>query len=112
MHFMERSFAAAAVALLITGAAVFGLFAIFEKPEREEEIPEKAVSVSETEPQKTVLGVFEGKLALFIGESPYPNIVYDFFVRNLPPEDQSRLSEGIEISSESELETLLEDYMS
>ncbi|MBQ4643708.1 MAG: BofC C-terminal domain-containing protein [Oscillospiraceae bacterium] len=109
---MEKTFAAAVAALLITGAAVLGLFAFFEEPEREAEIAEKTVSLSEPEPEKTVLGVFEGKLALFIGESPYPNIVYDFFVRNLPPEDQSRLFEGISVSSESELESLLEDFMS
>ena len=109
---MEHSFGAAVAALLITGAAVLGIFAFSEEPEREAKIPENPVSVSEEERQKAVLGVFEGKLALFVGESPYPNIVYDFFVRNLPPEDQIRLSEGIFVSSESELESLLEDFMS
>ena len=68
--------------------------------------------MEEQEPEKVVLGVFEGKLALFAGKSPYPNIVYDFFIRNLPPEDQNRLFEGITVSSESELESLLEDFMS
>ena len=109
---MEHSFAATAAALLITGAAVIGLFAFSKQPEREADIPKEEISVSEAEEQKTVLGIFEGKLALFVGESPYPNIVYDFFVRNLPEEDQNRLSEGIFVSSESELEKLLEDFMS
>ena len=112
---MEHSFAAVISALLITGTMVAGFYALedlFDPKERE--IPaETEVSASEeAEPEKVVLGVFEGKLALFAGKSPYPNIVYDFYVRNLPKEDQNRLSEGISVSSESELETLLEDFMS
>ena len=35
---MEKTFAATVAALLITGAAVLGLFAFFEEPEREAEI--------------------------------------------------------------------------
>ena len=111
---MEHTFLAAMAALLVTGTIIGGFFAI-EKHFSEEEKPaleETEVSVPEEEPEKIVLGVFEGKLALFAGESPYPNMVYDFFVRNLPPEDQERLDEGIKVSSESELETLLEDFMS
>ena len=112
---MEHSFAGAVAALLITGTIVSGFYALenFLKPKEAESSSEAEVSVSaESEPEKVVLGVFEGKIALFAGESPYPNIVYDFFVRNLPPEDQIRLSEGIFVSSESELESLLEDFMS
>lgn len=111
---MEHSFAATAAVLLITGAAVIGLFALSGMPNRETtaDSSKTEVSSSESEPEKTVLGVFEGKLALFVGESPYPNIVYDFFVRNLPQEDQNRLFEGISVSSEEELSALLEDFMS
>ena len=111
---MEHSFAAAAAALLLTGAIVTGFFALEdyfsqkEKPVSEE----TAVSASKEEQQEAVLGIFEGKLALFVGKSPYPNVIYDFFVRNLPKEDFERLSEGILVSSESELESLLEDFMS
>ena len=110
---MEHSFLAAMAAILVTGAIVGSFFAI-EKQFSEEKpaIEETEVSVPEEEPEKIVLGVFEGKLALFKGESPYPNMVYDFFVRNLPLEDQEKLSEGIKVSSESELESLLEDFMS
>lgn len=112
---MEHSFAATVAALLLTGTVVFGFFTLENhfKP-KETEIPAEAESSfsEETENEKAVLGVFEGKLALFKGKSPYPNIVYDFFIRNLPKEDQSRLSEGIAVSSQSELEALLEDFMS
>ena len=112
---MEHSFAATVAALLLTGSIVFGLYSLEEhfKPKETEISAETEISVSEkAETEKAVLGVFEGRLALFKGESPYPNKVYDFYVRNLPKEDQSRLFEGILVSSESELESLLEDFMS
>jgi hypothetical protein len=111
---MEHSFAATVAALLITGSIVAGFFALenLSEPAEEKVSSEETKSFEESEPEKVLLGVFEGKLALFAGKSPYPNIVYDFYVRNLPKEDQSRLSEGIFVSSESELESLLEDFMS
>ena len=112
---LEHSFAATVAALLLTGSIVFGFYALEDhfKP-KENEVPVKTeIPVPEkAETEKAVLGVFEGRLALFKGESPYPNKVYDFYVRNLPKEDQSRLFEGIFVSSESELESLLEDFMS
>ena len=100
-------------ALLVTGTIIGGFFAI-EKEFLEEKtaIEETEVPSPEEEPEKIVLGVFEGKLAIFAGKSPYPNMVYDFFIRDLPEEDRERLSEGIEVSSESELRSLLEDFMS
>lgn len=111
---MEHTFAAAFAALLVTGTIVTGFFALENHfDQKEDPVPaETEVSVSEEEPEKVVLGVFEGKLALFAGKSPYPNLVYDFFVRNLPKEDQERLSEGIPVGSQSELDSLLEDFMS
>ena len=110
---MEHSFAAAIVAILLAGTITAGFFALEDIliPE-EKTVPNEIPVLEEQEPEKVVLGVFEGKLALFAGKSPYPNIVYDFFIRNLPPEDQNRLFEGITVSSESELESLLEDFMS
>ena len=112
---MEHSFAATFAVLLLTGTIVFGFFALenrFRPNENEISAKAEVSGLEETESEKAVLGVFEGKLALFKGKSPYPNIVYDFFIRNLPKEDQSRLSEGIAVSSQSELEALLEDFMS
>lgn len=111
---MEHSFLAAFCALIITGGAVFAAVTLSENYNEEEVSSplEEAAVLAEEEPKAMVLGTFEGKLALFIGESPYPNRIFDFFVRNLPPEDQNLLSEGIKIASEEELEKLLEDYMS
>ena len=86
---LEHSFAATVAALLLTGSIVFGFYALENhfKP-KENEVPVKTeISVPEkAETEKAVLGVFEGRLALFKGESPYPNKVYDFYVRNLPKE--------------------------
>ena len=111
---MEHTFAATAAMLILVFLAVIGLFLLTGSFEAEEEVlaAENSASASETEPPEMCLGIFEGKLALFIGESPYPNVIYDFFARTLPEEDRIRLAEGIKISSEEELEALLEDYMS
>lgn len=112
---MEHTFSVTAALLGAVAAGVIGAFALTGFFENEEQVLAAENSLSEetvSEEQKMFLGVFEGKLALFIGESPYPNIVYDFLTRTLPAEDQNRLSEGIEISSESELQSLLEDFMS
>ena len=112
---MEHTFSITAALLWATALAVIGLFAVtgfFENKERVLAAENPASEESAPQQQKMSLGVFEGKLALFIGESPYPNIVYDFLTRTLPEEDQNRLGEGIEVSSEEELQSLLEDFMS
>ncbi len=110
---MEHSFAAAAALLLAVSLTVFGFYALEERLSPKEEIPAAETAFfEEPEEEKMLLGTFEGKLALFVGESPYPNKVYDFLTRNLPEKDRESLSEGIEIKSEEELEALLEDFMS
>ena len=111
---MEHTFAAALAALLVAGTVTAGFFALGNhfSPEEENLPAETEISASEEEDKKMFLGVFEEKLALFVGKSQYPNTVYDFFIRNLPPEDRERLFEGIPVSSEKELESLLEDFMS
>ncbi len=111
---MEHTFAATMAALLITGTVITGFFALENHfSPKEENLPaETGISVSEEEAEKMFLGVFEEKLALFVGKSQYPDTVYDFFIRNLPPEDREKLREGIPVSSEKELEALLEDFMS
>ena len=110
---MEKSFAAAAAMLLAVSFLVFGLFALEEHFSESEVLQtEEKLDFEKPEPEKTLLGIFDGKLALFVGESPYPNRIYDFLTRNLPEKDRESLLEGIEINSEEELEALLEDFMS
>ena len=107
---MEHTFGATVLLLAVCAALSFGAAAL-AKPAEEPTPAAEVYSVPEEEKSMT-LGVFEGKLALFIGQSPYPNAVYDFLIRTLPPEDRTRLEAGIELSGEEELYALLEDYMS
>ena len=111
---LEHSLSITAAALITVMALVSGIFAVNGYlNEKTEPSDAEVTSVSEeSKPEKLLLGIYEGKLALFIGESPYPNEIYDFLTRTLPPEDQKRLSEGIEIFSKEELRLLLEDFMS
>ena len=106
---MEHTFGATVLLLAVCAAVSLGATAL-AKPAEE---PQPAAEICSAEEEKSMtLGVFEGKLALFIGQSPYPNAVYDFLIRTLPPEDRARLEVGIELSGEEELSALLEDYMS
>ena len=58
------------------------------------------------------IGEWEGKLAVFLADSPSPDEVFDVYVSTLPPEEQQRISAGIEVADEVELARLLEDYTS
>ncbi len=112
---MEHTLAITVCALLLTAVLVLGLFALtgfFSLPEETALAAENSAIAEEPAPQKLVLGIFEEKLALFVGTSPYPNKIYDFYARNLPLEDRERLLKGIEVASEEELFALLEDFTS
>ena len=58
------------------------------------------------------IGEWEGKLAVFLADSPSPDEGFDVYVSTLPPEEQQRISAGIEVADEVELARLLEDYTS
>ena len=49
---------------------------------------------------------------MFLAGSPSPDEVFDVYVSTLPPEEQQRISAGIEVADEVELARLLEDYTS
>lgn len=59
-----------------------------------------------------LLGIHEGRIALWKGEDPEPVKVFPYSVATLPKEEQQRLRDGIRIGSVSELERLLEAYLS
>ena len=46
------------------------------------------------------------------GRESSPDEVFDVYVSTLPPEEQQRISAGIEVADEVELARLLEDYTS
>ena len=110
---MEHTLAITAAALLLVFTLVAGLFALCgpASPKQETVLPQSGVAALEASPSMT-LGVYQGRLALFLGDGRYPNEVYDVWIRSLPPEDRENLSRGIFVSSEAELLRLLEDYTS
>lgn len=128
--FMKHSFSLTAAALAVTILAVYGLMLRFCEPKAEhlgkaegfaESFENCAEAAARGEPQIAAgegaekamfLRSYGGKLALFEGFGRYPSKVYDLWVRSLPAEDQSRLAGGIEISSDEELKSLLEDLLS
>lgn len=120
---MNHSLSLTAAALFLTGCAVFALMMGLGKAESPALDGEAAAAAGFSESagagapenesaNKMFLREFDGKLALFVGEGRYPKKVYDLFVRSLPLEDRSRLAAGIEVSSEEELKSLLEDFTS
>lgn len=56
--------------------------------------------------------MFDGKLAVFEGDSRFPMKLYDVAIAALPQDEQTRLSAGIPVSDAGALERLLEDYTS
>ena len=59
-----------------------------------------------------ILGVHEGRVALWRTPGGEPDTVFPYSAASLPPADQKRLEEGIVIDSEEDLMRLLEDYLS
>lgn len=59
-----------------------------------------------------LLGIHEGKIALWQNEDPEPIKVFPFYAKFLPAADRRALEEGIRFESEEDLKRLLTDYMS
>lgn len=57
-----------------------------------------------------VVGVWEGKLAVFLPDAATPERVYETRVSALPEEEQARLMRGIVAENRRELLALLENY--
>lgn len=89
-------------AALATGVCAF----VYLRFVRTEEPPVAAETAAYT------LGVFDGKLAVFEGDSRFPMKLYDVAIAALPQDEQTRLSAGIPVSDAGALERLLEDYTS
>lgn len=58
------------------------------------------------------IGVWEGQVAVFEGDQPFPMQVYDSFVDALPEELRRQVLEGIPVEDKTQLSVLLEDYTS
>lgn len=59
-----------------------------------------------------ILGVYEGKVALWKDNQKKPMKVFPYQVSILPQADQQRLQQGIHVDSLNELYKLVEDYLS
>ena len=59
-----------------------------------------------------LLGVRNGKLALWRDGEPHPEQIYDIRADTLPPADRLRLRRGIHLESREEVWLLLENYLS
>lgn len=92
----------AAIAL----ACVFGIVLMGGS----ESSPEDDIAVAPVA-TKYVVRAYEGKIAVFLGDSAVPAIVYEIEVAMFPPEDVALLMAGITVSGDNELRALLEDYL-
>ena len=58
-----------------------------------------------------LLGIHEGKIALWKGNDPKPIKVFDYSASQLPEEAQKQLEAGVPIKSIRELRQLAEHYL-
>ena len=59
-----------------------------------------------------LLGVYEGRIALWKDTQPEPVKVFPYHARMLPAADRRALEEGIRFESAEDLIRLLDDYLS
>ena len=59
-----------------------------------------------------LLGIHDGKIALWQDEDPKPIRVFPYRAELLPPSDQQALQNGIPIEDAHHLSRLLQDYLS
>ena len=75
------------------------------------EVSRSGATVSQT--ALYIVKELNGKIAIYkYGEQNPMQVLEDPYVDNLPPIDRQRLSEGIDVFSENELNTLVEDLAS
>ncbi|MBE6767814.1 MAG: hypothetical protein E7549_02745 [Ruminococcaceae bacterium] len=95
--------------LVILLAVASGILLALTRPDAPAKTGEDAATVSTADPH-AVVGVFEGRLAVFSPHGDTPAAVYDVFVSSLPAAEQEALYVGIPVYSETALQRLLEDY--
>ena len=67
---------------------------------------------SEQENLTFIIKEYEGKVAVFKGQASEPLFISDVSINSLPLTDKEILEKGIEVTSERELNRLIEDYCS
>ena len=59
-----------------------------------------------------LLGIHEGKIALWKDNDPEPVKIFSYRAELLPEEDQKALKKGIKVENTRQLQQLIEDYFS
>ena len=59
-----------------------------------------------------LLGVYEGKVALWKGNDPKPMKVFPYQASLLPEADRQALEKGIQVDSLWQLKQMIQDYLS
>ena len=95
--------------LVLLLAVASGLLLALTRPDATPATDETPARVSTTDPY-AVVGVWEGRLAVFSPSDDAPTAVHDVFVASLPAAEQEALRVGIPVYSEAALQRLLEDY--
>ena len=91
---------AIAVSMAIAAAALFFIFRYI--------IPGN--KGKDTNDPLYVIGDWQGKVAVFEEDQPYPRQVFDVYVSTLPEPEQQKLRAGIPAEDDTQLSLLLEDY--
>ena len=89
---------ALSVSLILAAAILFVLFRYV--------LPGEGI----TRPAAYTIGVWEGQVAVFEGDSAYPRQVFDVPVDTLPPQQRQEVLDGVPAEDDSRLSVLLEDY--
>jgi len=74
--------------------------------------PSENKNITETQATYYVLKDYKGRIALFINENKIPKETYEVFTNTLPTEDAEKIKSGIIITTERELQKILEDFIS
>lgn len=59
-----------------------------------------------------LLGIHQGRIALWKDDDPKPVKVFPYYASMLPKADQQALERGIYLDDDADLRSLLEDYLS
>ena len=103
---MSAALWAAATASCLLLAAMW--LSLCQMPASEKE-PVSDVNQAAAVPYR-ILGVWNGKVAVFLPDIAEPERVYDTPLLSLPTAEQERLQSGIPVENRQQLRRLLEDY--
>ena len=59
-----------------------------------------------------LLGIHQGRIALWKGNDPEPYKVFPYYASMLPKAERNALKKGIYLENEEQLRKLVEDYLS